>query len=134
MNLLSRRADYAVKALIKVAKAERPLSAAELAAELSMPKAFLRGILQSLASKRILGSSKGPSGGFSLAIPARRITLASVIRVFQGDISFNECMFKKKICPDRAACPLRKELLDIERSVLQRFEAITIVSLSRREK
>ncbi len=132
MNLLTRRTDYAVKALLTIAKAQRPLPAGELAKELSMPKAFLRGILQTLAAKKILDSAKGPSGGFSLARPARRITLASVIKAFQGELSFNDCMFRKRICPDRAVCPLRKEILDIESAVISRFETITINSLMKK--
>jgi Rrf2 family transcriptional regulator, cysteine metabolism repressor len=129
MNLLTRKTDYAVKALLTIAKAEKPMSANELTEKLAMPKAFLRGILQRLASAGLLASSKGSSGGFSLAKPARDITLSSAIKTFQGKISFNECMFRKKLCPDRSSCPLRKELLAVESDLIKRFDKITIASL-----
>lgn len=132
MKLLTRKTDYAVKALLAIEKAKRPLSAQELTEKLSMPKAFLRGILQKLAAKDILASSKGISGGFVLAVPANQITLSSVIKAFQGKISFNECIFRKKACPDRRTCPLRRELTNIEDNVIERFEKISLASLAQR--
>lgn len=129
MNLLTRKTDYAVKTLLTIARSKRTLSAQELTEKLSMPRAFLRGILQELAAAGILNSSRGVSGGFSLCIPAERITLASVMKIFQDKVSFNECIFKKKICPDRSSCPLRKEILSIESSVIKRLKSITLASL-----
>lgn len=129
MNLLTRKTDYAVKTLLTIARSRRTLSAKELTEKLSMPRAFLRGILQELAAAGILNSSRGVSGGFSLCIPAERITLASVMKIFQDKVSFNECIFKKKICPDRSSCPLRKEILSIESSVIKRLKSITLASL-----
>lgn len=129
MNLLTRRADYAVKALLAIAGARGALPAGELAENLAMPRAFLRGILQTLAAKGLLVSSRGPAGGYSLSKPAKDISLSSVIKAFQGDICINECMFRKKLCPDRASCPLRKEIKAIESDVIKRLDKITVASL-----
>jgi DNA-binding IscR family transcriptional regulator len=51
------------------------------------------------------------------------------MRIFQGEISLNECFLKKNICPNRGKCVLRKKLSSIEDDVIRQLKAINIASL-----
>jgi len=130
MKLITRNTDYAMRALCYIATQEAPsVSAAEVVAALKIPRPFLRKILQVLSGEGLLRSTKGQGGGFSLARPREQILLTDLIRIFQNTIQLNECVFKKKICPNRSTCVLKKEIDSIERDALKRLHGITIASL-----
>jgi len=130
MKLINRDADYAVKALLAVARRKGKITpVTELTAELGLPRPYLRKIMQTLGRRGIVRSSKGRGGGFVLARPAGRIAVADVIRAFQGEISLHDCLFKKKVCPDVATCPLRESIGRLERRLVADLEALTVASI-----
>jgi Rrf2 family protein len=132
MKLITRDTDYAVRALCYMSQEKSGLvSVAELVKELKIPRPFLRKILQVLGKRGIVESWKGVGGGFRLALSVDKIKLSELIVIFQGTIELNECFFKKSICPNRAACPLKKKIDKIGKYVESELESITIGSLLR---
>jgi len=130
MKLITRDTDYALRAICFIAKNKKTIvSVKELVGKLEIPRPFLRKILQVLNRKKILKSHKGAGGGFVLLKPAKEIFLIDLIRIFQGPLVLNECLFKKMLCPNIKTCPLRKKLDKIERLVLRELGSITIASL-----
>ena len=109
---------------------EEIVSVSDLVRELKIPRPFLRKILQELSNRELLISYKGKGGGFRLAVSPDRIFLIDLIELFQGPVKLNECLFKKKVCPDIKTCPLRKKLLNIENLVMTELKSITLKSLS----
>lgn len=130
MKLITRDTDYAVRALCQIAKEKNKIiSVHDLVEELRMPRPFLRKILQTLNKKGMLKSFKGKNGGFILAIPPEKIYLVDLIKIFQGPLKLNECVFKKRLCPDTNACILRQKINGIEEQVLLQLKTINITSL-----
>ncbi|HOW87494.1 MAG TPA: Rrf2 family transcriptional regulator [Candidatus Omnitrophota bacterium] len=130
MKLITRNTDYAMRALCHIAKQRKEsVSAAEMVAALKIPRPFLRKILQTLSSEGLLRSTKGQGGGFALSRSPQKILLTDLIRIFQNTIQLNECVFKKKLCPNRNNCALKKEIDAIEQDVLKRLRGISIASL-----
>lgn len=130
MKFINRDTDYAVRALSYIASCKNKIvTTSELVKELHIPQPFLRKILQILNKNRILSSSKGRGGGFILAQHADKILLADLIRVFQGPLKLNKCIFKKRICPDKSVCMLKQKIGAIERNVISELESISIASL-----
>lgn len=132
MKLITRDTDYALRALIFIARHPKSVvSASELVAQLKIPRPFLRKIMQELQHSGMLFSHKGQGGGFVLARPARRISLSEVMAVFQGPFVLNECLFKKSPCSNRKNCGLRRKILRIERYVRTQLGLIMVSSLLR---
>ena len=130
MKLITRHSDYAIGALLYLAKdKKRKVCVNELVKELRIPQAFLRKLLQVLGQKNILESYKGKGGGFRLKVSAQRIPIAQIMRIFQGDIRILNCMLKKEICPNRSSCVLRSKIKAIENRIVKELESITIASL-----
>lgn len=130
MKLLTRNTDYAVRAICAIASHPKEVvTATVLVRELKIPRPFLRKILQILNKKGIVRSAKGSGGGFTLARNVNDIALSDIIEAFQGPLSINECIFKKKICPNKKTCPLRKKITEIESKVETELRSITIGSL-----
>ncbi|MBL7129936.1 MAG: Rrf2 family transcriptional regulator [Candidatus Omnitrophica bacterium] len=130
MKLITRDTDYAVRALCFIAKQKEDIvSVAELVEKLRIPRSFLRKILQILNKKRILKSHRGQGGGFVLAISPGKIFLVNLIKIFQGSLKINECIFKNRICPNLKKCILKKKIDTIEKYVISELKSITIASL-----
>jgi Rrf2 family protein len=129
-KLINRNTDYAVRALCLMAKEkERVIPVSEFVQRLRIPRPFLRKILQVLNREGLLVSQKGKGGGFKLAIVPERIFLKELIEIFQGPLRLNECIFKKRVCPQRNACLLKRKIDSIERRVVSELRSVTIASL-----
>ncbi|MGQ9604512.1 MAG: RrF2 family transcriptional regulator [bacterium] len=130
MRLLSKDTDYAMRAILYLAR--RPaewVSSRRISKEEGIPLQFLRRTLLRLKQEGIIDAREGVSGGVRLKTNARSITLAQIIRTFQGEIKISQCMLRKRKCPNRSKCPLRKEILKAEQMLRKKFERINIASL-----
>ncbi len=130
VKLITRDTDYAVRALSYMAGTKRQMvSVPDLVKELKVPRPFLRKILQILNKKGVLRSSKGKGGGFTLAVAPKKIFLVDLIEIFQGPLKLNECIFKKRACPNTTTCRLKSKIDAVEKHVVSELESVTIASL-----
>lgn len=131
MKLLTKHTDYAVRALLhlSVAGGDGYHSSSEIARAQGIPLNFLRGILNRLIAAGYLVSKEGVAGGVRLKAAPESISIASLIRLFQGEVEISSCMFRRQLCSNRSQCVLRKRLLAIERTLVTEFDAITIKTL-----
>ena len=85
---ISAKADYALRAMAQLAvePAEPPVNAEHLAAAQGIPLRFLLGIMAELKHARLVRSSRGAAGGYSLSRPPAEITLAEILRVVEGPL------------------------------------------------
>jgi Rrf2 family protein len=135
LKLITRDTDYAVRAVCHIAKfQDRPVSADELVTSLRIPRAFLRKILQALNKNKILKSFKGKAGGFMLNASIKEIYLTDIMKIFQRWPKINECIFKKRICPNIKTCVLRKKLTKIEKYIFSEISYISMYSLIHKQK
>ncbi len=86
--MISNRCQYALRAVLDLAGREGgpPAPIAEIAAAQKIPQRFLEVILRQLKQNGITDSFRGKDGGYRLARPAGEITMADVVRVFEGPL------------------------------------------------
>ena len=134
MKLLTRKTDYAVRALCYIAEKSDKISVTELTKKLNIPYHFLRKILKTLTNAGVLVSSKGKNGGFLLSKSTNQICIKKIIEIFRGKINVSDCLINKNICPDVGNCMLRNELTEINNQIENRFKSMTIASLKNNEE
>jgi Rrf2 family protein len=85
---LSNKGRYAVRALFDIAfyNEGRPTQVKDIAERQSIPPRFLEQIFQDLKRSGIVGSKRGPQGGYSLARRSEDIRLGDVVRALEGPI------------------------------------------------
>lgn len=93
---LTSRSEYALLALVHLARHEEAglVSVQTIAAAQEIPPKFLEQILLTLKRARYVRSQKGQRGGYSLARPARDISLAEVVRLIDGALAPTESVSK----------------------------------------
>ncbi len=85
---VTARADYALRAVIELARSDQPqLTRDALAARQDIPPKFLESILGELSRSGLLSSRRGAGGGYSLTRSPAEITLADVIRCVDGPLA-----------------------------------------------
>jgi Rrf2 family iron-sulfur cluster assembly transcriptional regulator len=86
--LYSRSAEYAIRALVYMARMPegRYVMTRTIAEDEQIPLHFLAKILQDLARRGLLKSSKGPSGGFTLKKPPSQIHLLDIVEALDGPV------------------------------------------------
>ncbi|OGS12150.1 MAG: hypothetical protein A2234_06070 [Elusimicrobia bacterium RIFOXYA2_FULL_58_8] len=130
MKLLSRETDYAVRALVLMAKANKPkVSVAQMQAGVGVNRPFLRKILQKLHKAGILRAVKGKGGGFSPARAPESIRLSHLVTALQGPLSLNDCFFRGKLCQHHGTCRLHRRISEVEVRLAAEMENITIKDL-----
>ncbi|MCB0877268.1 MAG: Rrf2 family transcriptional regulator [Solirubrobacterales bacterium] len=86
---ISAKADYAVRAAIALAAPgqDGPLKGDRIADEQGIPLRFLENILGELRHAGLVQSQRGADGGYWLARPADRVTVAEIIRAVDGPLA-----------------------------------------------
>lgn len=86
---LTTASEYALIALIDIARNEQgvyiPLSV--IVKKRKLPFKYLEQLMHKLCMANILTSSKGQRGGYKLSRPSSKITVAQIIRLFDGPLA-----------------------------------------------
>jgi Rrf2 family protein len=102
----------------------------------NIPKRFLEQILNDLKSAGFVQSKRGVAGGYRLALPPEKISLAAVVRHVEGALAPVSCVserfYEKCSCPDESRCAVRSVMKEIREAVVQIAERVTIADLCER--
>ena len=131
--------DYSLKALLMLADrypSTQPLRVEEIAAVQGVPENYLRRLLIELKRGGLVLSQKGPNGGYMLARPPARITMADVVEIIEGDYTPVECLEDgaNSFCPRDSGCPMRDVWREVRDSVVGILRNATLQSLADRRK
>ena len=131
--MLTTTCKYGIRAVIFIASRPNPKSNTglkEVSEQLKIPQPYLAKILQTLARKKILHSTKGPHGGFYLSVPAEKLTLMDIIDAIDGRNFFDSCYVTGEKCnldrEDDGRCILHNDLRG-EKVRLEKFFASNTV-------
>jgi Rrf2 family protein len=86
---LSRKSDYALRALLALASQEdqhAPLPVREISERHDIPRKFLEAIMSELRHLGFIESIAGKKGGYRLAVPPASIPLGAVLKHFDGHL------------------------------------------------
>jgi Rrf2 family protein len=89
---VSVRTLHGIRALMTLAKGQGiPQSAQELANQKYIDRDYLTQIMSSLKKEGIIGSKKGPSGGYFLKRDPETVTLGEIFRCLEGPTVISPC-------------------------------------------
>lgn len=126
--ILSRSADYGLRALIHLAQAasEVPVPLERIAEVQRVPAALLSKILQALVKAGFLRSHRGYGGGFVLVAEPTRLSLEAVIEAIDGPLVVFECLDDETFCELCQGCRLQDKLREVERAMRGILRATTL--------
>ncbi len=126
--LYSKPCEYAFRAMTWLATHEFG-RAQQIAEEEKLPAFFLAKILKELAAKKILISTRGRKGGFSLSRSPDNITLEEVVGALDGLEDLKRCAIGWAKCSDNKPCSLHNRFKPIREKVHTYLKTTTISHL-----
>lgn len=134
--MLSNSCKYGIRAVTYIASRPRGsgnVGLKEIAEALDLPTPFLAKILQLLAKQKILGSTKGPHGGFVLQRDPKQIRLYDIVKAIDGDELFTNCVMHNNSCKcsdnEKAPCLLHDEYTKIRVNLAKLFTGKTVANV-----
>lgn len=103
---LGRRADYAIRATLDLARhhGERRRKAREISEWTGVPASFLAQILAQLVRAGLVTSEAGPRGGYALARPPAAISMLDVIEAVDSAAEPRDCVLRSGPCRRDGVC------------------------------
>lgn len=129
---LTRRGDYAVRAVIALARhAPEVVGAARLAEETGIPRRFVAQVMAEVVRSGIADARLGRSGGYRLGRPADQVSVLDVVSVVEGDLVRRSCVLRNAPCGADGACDVHRVFVAAQEALLRELGGATIASLVR---
>jgi Rrf2 family transcriptional regulator, iron-sulfur cluster assembly transcription factor len=127
---LSRRGDYAVRAMIGLADAGgAQVTGRELAASTGVPAAFLPQVMGDLVRAGLVTTRQGRSGGYRLARDPGTISLLTVVEAVEGDSRRTTCVLRGGPCGADGFCRIHHAFFAAQEALLSTLSQRTLADL-----
>jgi len=119
--MISQTADYALRAIVHLAKApDEPHITRTIAEATQVPGGYLAKVMQTLVKAGFVDSRRGLRGGFTLKRPADEVSILDIVNAVDPLQRIRSCPLKLPEHRDRL-CPLHHKLdqamADIEKAL-----------------
>ena len=135
--MLSKKTRYALMALTKLSReyGKGAILISDIAKAEKIPQRFLENILLELKNLGFLGSKLGKNGGYFLLKNPEEISLADVIRYFEGTIALVYCVSEKayqpcECCKNEDSCKLKSVFKTIRDNTFNILQETSIADIS----
>lgn len=128
--VLPKTAEYAIRAVLYIAgrSSAQPISVGEVAASIDVPQKYLAKTLNQLVKTGVLCSTRGPVGGFQLAVAPGQITLQQILSSYELEAR-SLCLLGRGICGEVPHCAVHERWRPIAREANDFFEHTTVADL-----
>lgn len=138
--MLSKKTKYAINALVHLAKMweQGPILISDIAQAENIPQKFLEAILLDLKKAGILASKKGKGGGYYLLKSPTEVSMAEVMRLFDGPIALLPCTTHRyyercEECKDEETCGIRSVFYELRNNTVKLLKGATLAEIVKRE-
>ena len=130
---LTTKGRYAVNALLDLAlhDSEGPVTLADIAKRQSISQTYLEQLFSKLTRHGLVSSSRGPYGGYRLALGAEEISIAKIIYSVDEKIDITRCHGKQN-CQKDQRCLTHDLWMELNMHVSGFLNGITIFDLINR--
>src|SRR3989304_10167056 len=120
---LGRRGDYALRAMISIARdpAGERRKTRQITDEMALPERYTTQILASLARSGLLSAVAGRDGGYRLGRPATEISVLDVVELAEGPITVDECILRGGPCDWVRVCPMHATWSEAQQALTARL-------------
>jgi Rrf2 family protein len=139
MLSLTRKSDYALVALSYLGQQqgeERAVSARRIADQFGLPLPLLMNILKALSHAGLVTSTRGPQGGYTLAVAPTAISILDVVHAIEGPIRVAMCSPREgdeaahsACCPAAGMCPIEGPIKRLNQQLQGFLARVTLADL-----
>ena len=136
MLRLSTKGRYGTRAMLELALSEGkgPVLLREIAQRQGISVKYLEQIIPALKSAGLVNSSRGASGGYFLAKPAKKIKVKEIVEALEGPLNIVECVGDPGLCQDSEICVTRDLWNEVSEHISKLLESKTLADLVQKHK
>ena len=133
--MLSATAEYALRAILTLARGASAdtdvgaMRADAIADAIGAPRNYLAKTLNVLAKAGLLVSTRGPLGGFALAVAPETLTIARIVDLFDEPQRIPICLLGARPCSAAAPCRAHRRWTEITAARRLPFASTTVADL-----
>lgn len=131
---LTTKGRYAVTAILDLAlhQGHGPITLAEIADRQGISLSYLEQLFAQLRRCKLVSSTRGPGGGYSLGRPAAMINIAEVITAVDESLDVRRCEGDGD-CQDNTKCLTHDLWTDLTDQIYTFLSQITLETLMQRQ-
>ncbi len=132
---LTRRGDYAIRAVIALGRAEGDsvIAAPRIAALTGIPPRFVAQVMTEIVRAGIAETKVGRCGGYRLARDPGSISLLELVEAVEGDPRRRLCVFSSSPCMQDGECDVHALFTAAQDALLAELGESTIAQLAARQ-
>lgn len=130
MLRISKMTDYAILAMVELARSGGKLSAQRLAERVGVETPTVSKVLKLLAHSGLVTSSRGAMGGYRVARDVGDINVAQIIAAIEGPIAMTECSVEEGLCSVEHNCSMRSNWQRISVAVSKALQRVSLAEMT----
>jgi len=132
--MISTKGRYALRLMIDLAEqnTDTPVSLASIAARQDISKKYLESIVKLLVAGKLVKSSSGKGGGYSLIRDAKEYNVWEILNLTEESMASVACLMDDSVvCPRESSCQTVSMWRGYDNLVKEYFSNITIDQLAK---
>lgn len=127
---VTRKSDLAVRTLRALADGDGRRKGSDLAAAVGSTAGFVAQVITPLVRAGWVRSEPGPTGGYSLAVPLKKVSILAVIEAVEGPTDAGRCVLVDRLCGDTGECALHGPWMRARRELLNQLDRVSVADAS----
>lgn len=129
---LTKRADYAVRAMLALARPQAgQLTAAVLADLTGIPAGFVPQVMGDLVRAGFVANRRGRSGGYRLGRDAMEVSLLDIVEAVEGDGRRQTCVLRGGPCRREGACDVHDAFFRAQEAMFGALAGVSLADVTR---
>jgi Rrf2 family iron-sulfur cluster assembly transcriptional regulator len=129
---LTRRGDYAVRAMLTLSRGEGAQhTAAALAAATGIPVGYVPQVMGDLVRAGLVANRRGRHGGYRLAIPAEEVSMLSIVEAVEGDSRRRTCILRGGPCRREGICDVHEAFSRAQEALIGSLADVSLADVTR---
>jgi FeS assembly SUF system regulator len=130
MLRISKLTDYGIVILVYMAKDRGSLTSRQISDGSNIPLSTVSKVLKTLTRNDILLSTRGATGGYTIAKTPIEISVDEIVAAMEGPLAITECSTNEpSTCSEEHTCPLKSHWNHINLAVQSALRSVTLQDL-----
>lgn len=125
---LTRRGDYAIRAMLLLAQEPGVVTGAEIARRTGIPERLVRQVMGQLVRADLVSARIGRRGGYWLAEGGSAISVLAIVEAVEGDARPQRCVLSGAACNANNRCQVHDIFARAQDALIGRLAEATLAA------
>lgn len=115
-------------------QSDKPIALSVVSEELGLPENYLEQLMRKLKAEKLVTSTRGAYGGYTLAKDAKDTYVGEILRALENSMALTECAADEKACDNSDLCACRAVWKKIQDGINSVIDSYTLEDMVKDEE